>query len=218
MKPGQKEVFDRIAPSWYNFRHHSIFTKELEELARRWGKGRLLNIGCGHGADFLSFREGFELHGIDFSPEMLKMAEKYAAKYGFNVNLKEAEATALPYQDSYFDWAIAIASFHHLVTRKERLKAFAELRRILKPGGEAFVTVWNHGQPRFWFKPKDVMIPWRQKQETLERYYHLFSYGELEGLARETRLKTLKSFPESFYRLPVKFWSRNICLLLQKPA
>jgi tRNA (uracil-5-)-methyltransferase TRM9 len=47
------EVFDQIASGWYNFRHYSIFRPELEALARKWQKGRLLNIGCGHGADFL---------------------------------------------------------------------------------------------------------------------------------------------------------------------
>jgi len=218
LKPDQKEIFNRIAPSWYNFRHHSIFTRELTELARRWKSGRLLNIGCGHGADFLPFKDAFELHGVDFSPEMLKMAGKYATRYGLTLNLKEAEATALPYPDDYFDRAIAIATYHHLATSEDRRKAFTELKRILRPGGEAFVTVWNHSQPRFWLKPKDIMIPWRQRKETLERYYHLFSYWEIEKLAREAGLKILKSFPESSYRLPVKLWSRNICLLLQKAA
>ncbi len=218
MIPSQKEVFDRIAPSWYNFRHHSIFTRELEELAQRWHTGKLLNIGCGHGADFLPFKESFELHGVDFSPQMLKMAEKYAAKYCFNVNLKEAETTAFPYPDGYFEWAIAVANYHHLDTKEDRQKAFAELKRVLKPGGEAFVTVWNHGQPHFWFKPKDLMVPWRQKEETLQRYYHLFSYGEFGALARGAGFEILKSFPESSYKLPVKFWSRNICLLLKNPA
>ena len=61
------EVFDRMAPGWYGFRHHSIFRPELETLAKRWQKGRLLNIGSGHGPDFLPFKDNFELYGLDFS-------------------------------------------------------------------------------------------------------------------------------------------------------
>ena len=109
-----QEVFDQIAPGWYNFRHWSIFRTELEELARRWRKGKLLNIGCAHGPDFLPFKDGFELYGVDFSPEMLGFAEKYAGKFGFKVELTLADARRLPYPNNTFDWAIAIATYHHL--------------------------------------------------------------------------------------------------------
>ena len=73
-----REVFDEIAPGWYNFRHWSIFRNELESLAARWREGRLLNLGCAHGPDFLPFRDGFELYGVDFSLGMLELARKYA--------------------------------------------------------------------------------------------------------------------------------------------
>jgi len=90
------------------------------------------------------------------------------------------------------------------------------LRRVLKPGGEAFITVWNRWQPRFWLSRREVAVPWRKKGETVYRYYYLFSYGELERLVQEAGFEVLKSFPESAYRFPIKFFSRNICLLVRK--
>ena len=210
------DVFDKIAPAWYNFRHWSIFRTELETLARRWQCGKLLNVGCGHGADFLPFRQSFELYGVDFSSEMLRFAEKYSRKFGFTVHLTRADVGRLPYADDSFDRAISVATYHHVKGKKERLTALQELRRVLKPGGEAFVTVWNRWQPRFWFRHKEVAVPWRTREKTLYRYYYLFSYPELAGLAQEAGFEVLKSFPESAYRLPVKFFSRNICLLLKK--
>jgi tRNA (uracil-5-)-methyltransferase TRM9 len=211
-----KEIFNQIAPSWYNFRHWSIFRTELEALAERWQKGRLLNLGCAHGPDFLPFKDGFELYGVDFSAGMLKLAEKYAKKFGFSVELTLADVRRLPYPDASFDRAIAVATYHHLVGGQHEA-ALKELRRVLKPGGEAFITVWNRGQPRFWFKPKEVAVPWRRKKgETLYRRYYLFSYGELEGLAEGAGFVVVKSFPESAYRFPLKHFSRNICLLLKR--
>lgn len=210
------EVFDRMASGWYGFRHRSIFRKELMALARRWQKGNLLNIGCAHGPDFLPFREGFELYGVDFSREMLRLAIKYSKKFEFNVNLAQADVRSLPFPDSTFDWAIAVATYHHIKGGTEQLKALQELKRILKPGGEAFVTVWNRWQPRFWFQGKEVAVPWRTKGEILQRYYYLFSYGELERLATRAGLEVLKSFPEGSHRFPVKSFSRNICLLVKK--
>ena len=210
-----KDIFDQIAPSWYNFRHWSIFRNELETLAGRWQKGKLLNIGCAHGPDFLPFKDGFELYGVDFSGEMLKFAERYSQKFGFAVELTLADIRRLPYPDDNFDWAISVATYHH-IKGEDQLEALSELKRVLKPGGEAFITVWNRGQPRFWFKPKEVKIPWRQKGKTLYRDYYLFSYPELERLAKKAGFEVLKSFPEIAYRFPVKFFSRNICLLLKK--
>ena len=210
-----QEIFDRIAPSWYNFRHWSIFRTELEALARRWQKGKLLNVGCAHGPDFLPFKDGFELYGVDFSAEMLKFAEKYSQKFGFAVKLALADVRKLPYPDESFDWSISVATYHHL-GGGEHQEALKELKRVLKPGGEAFITVWNRWQPRFWFKPKEVKVPWRQKRKTLYRRYYLFSYTELEKLAEEAGFEVLKTFPESAYRFPLKLFSRNICLLVKK--
>lgn len=210
-----QNIFDQIAPSWYNFRHWSIFRTELEALAERWQKGKLLNLGCAHGPDFLPFKDGFELYGVDFSAGMLELAEKYAQKFGLAVELTLADVRRLPYPDESFDWAISVATYHHL-RGGEHKEALTELKRVLKPGGEAFITVWNKWQPRFWLKPKEVAIPWRQKSKTLYRRYYLFSYSELEGLAERAGFEVIKSFPESSYRFPVKLFSRNICLLLRK--
>ncbi len=211
-----QEIFNQIAPAWYNYRHWSIFSTELEALVQRWQQGRLLNIGCAHGPDFLPFAGLFELHGVDFSVEMLKLAEKYAAKFGFNVSLALAEATRLPYADGSFDWAIAVATYHHLMDKDSQQKAFRELWRVLKPGGEAFITVWNRWQPRFWFKGKQTLIPWRTGNDILLRRYYLFSYHELERLASKAGFQVLSSFPETAYRGPLKLFSRNICLLVKR--
>ena len=209
-------IFDQIAPSWYNFRHWSIFRKELEELARRWQGGNLLNIGCAHGPDFLPFKEDFELYGVDFSTEMLKLARKYSAKFDFTVSLSAADVRYLPFPDETFSRAISVATYHHVKGKEERLKSLQELSRVLKPGGEAFITVWNRWQPRFWFRGKEMAVPWRTKTKTLYRYYYLFSYRELEKLVKEAGFEVLKSFPESAYHCPLKLFSRNICLLVGK--
>jgi SAM-dependent methyltransferase len=100
--------------------------------------------------------------------------------------------------------------------KEERLKALIELRRVLKPGAEAFITVWNKWQPAFWFKTKDVKIPWKEKNTTLFRYYHLFSYNEAVKLAVRAGFKVLTLRPEKRYRFPVKYFSWNICLLIKK--
>jgi tRNA (uracil-5-)-methyltransferase TRM9 len=208
-----REIFDEIAESWYRFRHWSRFTSELKEIAERWQGGRLLNVGCAHGPDFLPFKESFDLWGIDFSREMVRLAYKYARKFELVTNLAVADAVHLPFADSTFDWAIAVATYHHIQDAGQKQEAFRELRRVLKPGSEVFITVWNRWQPRFWLKGKHAYIAWRTRDETFFRYYYLFSYGEIVNMLTQAGFKVLDSYPERSYRCSVKMFSRNICIL-----
>jgi tRNA (uracil-5-)-methyltransferase TRM9 len=211
-----RQVFDEIAESWYRFRHRSRFSVELKEMANRWRRGNLLNVGCAHGADFLPFKDNFQLWGVDFSSQMLKLARKHAAKFDLKVELTLADAASLPFPDNTFDWAIAIAVYHNISGEEERRKALIELRRVLKPGAEAFITVWNKWQPMFWFKRKEVYIPWKSRKKTLYRYYYLYSYPELRSVLSRAGFQIVNILPEKSYRFPLKFFSRNIGALVKK--
>ena len=211
-----REVFDQIAESWYRVRHWPLLEEELEELAERWQSGKLLNVGCAHGPDFLPFSQSFELWGIDFSLAMLKQALRFSTKSKLYVNLINSDALSLPFPNNTFDWVISVATYHHIKGENEREKALVELNRVLKPEGEVFMTVWNHGQPRFWFKSKEQKVPWRLKGRTIDRYYHLFSYGELRNLLVKTGWEIITMLPEKSYTLPIKHFSRNICVLIKK--
>jgi tRNA (uracil-5-)-methyltransferase TRM9 len=210
-----REVFEDIAESWYRLRHWSRFKTELTEFCNRWHQGKLLNVGCAHGPDFLPFKDSFELVGIDFSEQMIKLAMKYAAKFGFEADLAVADASCLPFASQTFDCAVAVASYHHISEANQRISAFQELRRVLKPGGEAFLTVWNRGQPRLWFKGKEVFVPWRLRGKSLNRYHYLYSYHELRNILVASGFKVIGMFPEKSYNFPVRLFSRNICALIK---
>jgi ubiquinone/menaquinone biosynthesis C-methylase UbiE len=211
-----RESFDQIAESWYGVRHWPLLRGELEDLAQKWKGGRLLNVGCAHGPDFLPFSKGFELWGIDASTGMLQQALKYSTKFQFRANLVLADAISLPFPDKTFDWAISVATYHHIEGNKEREEAFRELNRVLRPGGEAFLTVWNRWQPRFWLKSREQQVPWRLRGKTVYRYYHLLSYGELKKLLTKPGFEIITLSPEKAYRFPLKNFSRNICALVKK--
>jgi tRNA (uracil-5-)-methyltransferase TRM9 len=211
-----REVFDQIAESWYRVRHWPLLRGELDALAARWQSGKLLNVGCAHGADFLPFGQGFELWGVDSSRAMLRQGLRYSAKHELYVTLVLADALSLPFADDSFDWAISVATYHHIRGRMEREKAFEELRRVLKPKGEVFVTVWNRGQPRFWFRSKEQQVPWRLRKKTVYRYYHLFSYGEIQKLLLKTGWQIITVSAENSYHFPIRNFSRNICVLMKK--
>jgi arsenite methyltransferase len=97
----------------------------------------VLDIGCGAGTDLLlaARRVGPNGHaiGIDMTEAMLDRVRGSAAAVGLtNVQVRRADATSLPLADASVDVVISNGVLN-LVPEKE--KAFAEIRRVLRPGG-----------------------------------------------------------------------------------
>ncbi len=97
----------------------------------------ILDIGCGAGMDLLlaARRAGptGRAIGIDMTEAMRDRARASAAAAGLrNVEVYRADATALPFPDASVDVVISNGVLN-LVPEKD--KAFAEIRRVLRPGG-----------------------------------------------------------------------------------
>lgn len=98
---------------------------------------RVLDIGCGAGMDLLlaGRRVGGGGHaiGIDMTPAMRALALGGAQQCGLDhVEVLEGDATDLPLDDGSVDVVISNGVLN-LVPEKER--AFAEIARVLRPGG-----------------------------------------------------------------------------------
>lgn len=108
---------------------------------------------------------------------MLQLAQQTGKKKGISFFGVLSDASVLPFANDAFDAALSVAMLHCLRKRARR-KSLEELHRVLKPGAEALITVWNREQPRFHGK-REGMVPWTYKGKTYERYYHLYDGGEL---------------------------------------
>ena len=172
------KVYDHIGESWYNIRHHTIFRKELSELNEKWKGGRLLNIGCAHGPDFVPFNpEKFFFYGTDSSKELVKKKKKYARKKGLVFRNCVSDMRNLPYRESSFDYLVCIASLHHLLERKERVEALKEMARVLS--GRGFITVWDRENPDL--PPgKKITKEWNKSGQVLKRQYYIYDREELD--------------------------------------
>jgi arsenite methyltransferase len=98
---------------------------------------RVLDVGCGAGTDLLLAARQVgptgRAIGIDMTAEMRERARTGARACGLeHVEVREGDATELPLDDASVDVVISNGVLN-LVPEKER--AFAEIARVLKPGG-----------------------------------------------------------------------------------
>lgn len=133
---------------------------------------RILDLAAGngrHGA--LAVKNGARVIGADFSRSLVSFARERG------LDATQADARALPFADATFDGAIFAAGLHCIPRRASRLGALAELRRVLKPGARALVTVWTRFRDGSLADAltADAEVAWGE----VERYYHFYGPVEL---------------------------------------
>jgi ubiquinone/menaquinone biosynthesis C-methylase UbiE len=111
--------------------------KLVKALGGRDGQsfGDGLEIGSGTGyfsLNLLQLGAIKRLTATDISPGMLKRLANTAAGLGLAVETVQTEAEVLPFEDESFDLVFGHAVLHHIPDLE---KAFAEFRRVLRPGG-----------------------------------------------------------------------------------
>lgn len=119
------------------------FAQDLVDRVSAKPAGGVLELACGTGVATRRLRERLHkdarLVASDLSEAMLGFAQrKLAALPG--IEWRRADAGALPFGDGEFG-ALVCAFGVMFVPDKKRL--FAELRRVLKPGGELVFNVWD---------------------------------------------------------------------------
>ena len=86
---------------------------------------------------------GITLTGVDISDAMVERAARRAAGAGLSerVRFEAGDVAALPLSDGEFDWVVSTLSLHHW---PEPAHGLAEIHRVLKPGGEAWIYDLAH--------------------------------------------------------------------------
>jgi len=112
--------------------------REMRRLGpeRRWSALRVLDLGCGPGRAMLPLsRQVGEIHGVDVSDEMARLARKrLAGAPNAQVHLGSGSDLGM-FADDWFDFGYSYAVLQHIPSREVVFNYLAELRRVLRPGG-----------------------------------------------------------------------------------
>jgi SAM-dependent methyltransferase len=109
---------------------------------------RVLDVGCGQGIDVYHYAlAGARATGIDLTPRHVELARAHVAAMGLEADIVEGDAENLPFADASFDRVSSNGVLHHT---PDMLAALRDIRRVLRPGGEARVIVYNRNSFHYW--------------------------------------------------------------------
>lgn len=131
LKEDQKEY-------WRNPAEESYY------LLNRWKsqeKEDFLDLGCGMGRHSILFgRNGFKVKCFDISAEAIRSTREWANQEKLEFEYAQGDMLELPYADGIIDCIICRNVISHSDT-KGVVQTIEEIRRVLRDGGECFLTL-----------------------------------------------------------------------------
>lgn len=150
---------------------YDTVSQVLSSLLTRYGKSRglLLDLACGTGSVSVRLaKKGYEVIGVDLSPEMLSEAQNKAYSAGQNILFLCQDMTAL---DLYGTVDAAVCTLDGLCHLSNEESFFAALRKVslfMNPGGVFLFdvnSVYKHravlGNNTFVYDTDDVYCVWQ---------------------------------------------------------
>lgn len=134
---------------------------ESPYLAKRWTDlsfKTFLDLGCGLGRhSVLMAKDGFDVTSVDLSEEATAYLNSWAQKENLDIKTLNCDMTKLPFPDNCFDCALAFNVIYHTDTKGFRV-AIDEIYRVLKPGGEIFLTLLSKNTYSYQNKEKYEIV------------------------------------------------------------
>jgi glycine/sarcosine N-methyltransferase len=139
------ETYHALYPDWE--RELTEQAAALVELLGALPDGAsIADTACGIGTQLIGLAAaGYRMFGSDISPMAVDRARAESAIRGLRSRLAVADMRALPWAHASMDAVIcADNAVPHLLTDHDVARAFAEIRRVLRPGARAVVTTRDY--------------------------------------------------------------------------
>jgi SAM-dependent methyltransferase len=120
---------------WWFAGRRRIISSFVEEICRKMDvdRPRILDVGCGTGANLELLGRFGEAEGVDVSEDALAFCRARGL-----ANVRRGAAEKLPYEDGTFDLVTALDVVEHL---DDDVAGLREMRRVLRESGRALLFV-----------------------------------------------------------------------------
>ena len=185
-----------IIASWYakttfkDLNRHKFMAKQLVEKIPVNGSVLEIAPGPGYFCIELARLGNYQITGLDISKSFVEIARKNAAKANLEIDFREGNASAMPFENKTFDFTFCQAAFKNF---SEPVKAITEMYRVLRPGGKAVIVDLRRDASREEIKREvegmglglvnEAMVKWTFKQMLLKSAY---SIADMESMIAQT--------------------------------
>ena len=143
-EPGTAAYFNRLVEARHSY---GPWMGEALDYAGSAGLD-ILDVGCGQGIDLVAYaRAGAHVTGVDLTPRHVELAQAHLAVAGLAGRVLVGDAERLPFEDASFDRVSSNGVLHHT---PDIAAALREIRRVIRPGGEVRVIVYNRRSIYYW--------------------------------------------------------------------
>ena len=154
----------------------------------------VLDVACGTGIGArLAARRTWpsgRVVGLDADPGMIEVAHSFASDAAAAVELFCASAVSMPFDDASFDLCLCLQGLQFF---PDPVSGFAEMRRVLKPGGRLVASVWAPLEQNAGYYALVTALERRQIFATaLRRPFSLGNPEELRGLAKQGGFRSVE--------------------------
>jgi SAM-dependent methyltransferase len=191
---------ERAAEGWFSY----IYPLLAKQIVKDFGicEGEGLDIGCGSAPWSIELAKITRLNmtALDISPSMAELARENVRKNGFEgrVRLVEGDVQDMHFFESNrFDLIVSRGSFHFW---EDKVNAFREIHRVLRPGGRTFIGggdgyLWPHDPLGIIRK---IRFRWERRRFRLlgkERMRFRLQREDWEKILKEAGIKNYRIFP-----------------------
>jgi ubiquinone/menaquinone biosynthesis C-methylase UbiE len=159
------EYYGMMAEFWDLFRGDTSTWDDrffFLDVVKKYGQP-VLDVGCGTGRILLDFmQQGFDIDGVDNSPDMLALLHQKAEKLNLNPTVYQQEMHKLSLPRKYQTVLVPSSSFQLLLDASLPPLALNCFYEHLLPGGALampFMTLWKQGDPLESEHPSEVTRP-----------------------------------------------------------
>lgn len=146
ISPNNVDYFLEIERDRYEHQLH--IPRLLDNI--RWQGKRVLEIGTGVGTDARQLiARGATYTGVNIDRGSTELTELALTRFGLPGIVQQADATALPFASNSFDAVYSYGVLHHIPNIQQ---AVSEICRVLKPGGEILIMVYNRSSINYYIE------------------------------------------------------------------
>ena len=141
---------DRILFEWNRPCHNEAGPFGRLYPYERYRGRRVLEVGCGQGGMAALWAErGAQLTAVDLNPDAIAATQERFAQRGLTGEIRQVDARSLPFDAGTFDYAYSWGVLHH---SPDLARSIDELMRVLRPGGEFGIMLYNRHSILYWYQ------------------------------------------------------------------